>query len=1104
MKRISRFLQGCGAFFMMFALFGMQISSNLLADTIATPASSPSPPAVTAEDLSNLKYTATGTLEASFVAPAPDEASPITATQVVVSTQRGAGVELRAGDAIVDSKHLGKRTVNSKTGETQYFFYGVPLAPGPNTLTATPLGADDERGPTASVTVYGPAEASSVKAEFGQHLVADGKTAVPLNVTVLDRFGHASLPAQRVHVAILSGDVHFVDVPKANGTDSTPVPSASPNAGATPPASGAREADVALPVGAYFSLRVQPGVVAGPFELELRAGNAYVRKTYYVDPFVRGAFVNGIVSAGTGIVPGAVDGDALYDGGGARRERLAMYGTGGVGKSLLTVAYESQNRLSPVSSFGPFVDDPNERPYLTYGDASQIVAPYHSEDHLYARVDRGRSSAMWGQYQANIGPTDAGSYQQLLSGGKVDLALGHDARARVTGFTARNDQAFVSQILPVSGLGQLLQPLHPQIVVSSDVLQLVTLDRSTGLVLHQLPLLRNVDYTIDYATGTLRFINIPLPYDAQFNPQVISLQYEYQGPGVQSQTTGGQFNYDLSPDHATKLLLSYVNDATGSQNFSLAGEALTRSWNGGSVRLSRATSVGNMPNAGNLLQLNGAKVANSGSAYSVAFDERARGDAVALAYQSTTAGYDDPFGGLSTPGTNAYRALWNHGTQARGQLSVSYSGQQNHGIGAESREGDVTLQFIRSMARNLTGTLGFTQHQQRVAGGPAASPAPGVALANTTQTQAQAALDYHLPKHFGVSFSEAMTLAGSDVGSTQPSQTAIEASYDLPKQGRVFARELLSSQPSATFANSTSNLNIGTGSTRSLQIGVEQPLSGATSVSSQYVVDQTGSGLNVYDAAGVDERLRLSKTLGANLQVQAANAVGNGAAGFTLLSGALNYAGAPGGFRSSLSYQDRTGNTGGATLAAALAGRVTPNVSAVGFIQHAYGNGIAAIDDRLSLAYRPASNDRLISLFDYTRTNGALLSGEASNVISFEELFHATPRLELASRVAYKMDGGGDYAAKTTLYALRARQTIAKTNDIGAEVRTIDVPGGTGARQTEVVLEAGKTLGRAARIGVGYNVSGSVDPTLVGQAQRHGFYVTVTSLIDRIFGWGKP
>ncbi len=623
--KLSRFLQCAGATLSMFAIFGQQTVGGSFAATVtppaaaATPAASAAPagfvvpnasasPAAseTAESLSNLTYTATGTLQASFVAPVSDDASPVTAAQVVVSTQRGAGIELRANDVVIDSKHLGKRTVNTKTGETQYFFYGVPLAPGPNTLSATPLGAGDTRGPESSITVYGPSEAASVKAEFGQHLVADGKTAVPLNITVLDRFGHASLPAQRVHVAILSGDVHFVDLPKEDSAQAAPAASPSPNVVASPPSQG-REATVALPVGAYFSLRVQPGVVAGPFEVEIRAGNAYARKTFYVDPFVRSAFVNGVVSAGTGIVPGAVDGDALYDNGGARHERLAMFGTGAVGKSLLTVAYESQNRLSPVSSFGPFVDDPNERPYLTYGDASQVTSPYHSEDHLYARVDRGRSSAMWGQYQASIGPNDVGSYQQLLSGAKVDLSLGRDARANVVGFSARNDQAFVSQILPVSGLAQLMQPLHPQIVVSSELLQLVTLDRSTGLVLHEVPLLRNVDYTIDYATGTLRFINVPLPYDEEFNPQVISLQYEYEGPGVQSQTTGGQFNYDLSPDHHTKLLLSYVNDATGTQNFALSSEALTRTWSGGSVHLSRATSFGMMPNAGNTLQLGGKK-----------------------------------------------------------------------------------------------------------------------------------------------------------------------------------------------------------------------------------------------------------------------------------------------------------------------------------------------------------------------------------------------------------------------------------------------------------------------------------------------------------------
>ncbi len=1055
------------------------------------------------DDLSELNYTATGTLSAAFLSPQNADAAPITATQVIVSTQRGAGIELRDNDGIVDARHIGKRTVSAKTGETRYFFYGVPLAAGPNTLCATPLGANGLRGPSASITVYGPAEASTIRAEFGSRLIADGKTAAPLNVTVVDRYGHASLPAQRVRVAILSGDAHLVDLPTEIAPNATPQPAASAGTVASS-ASPARTAELSLPVGAYFALHVAPGTVAGPVEFEIHAGSAYLRKSFYIEPFVRPAIVNGVISGGTGAVPGEIDGDGISDNGGARRGRFALFGSGAVGKSLVTVAYESQNRLSPLSSYGPFVDDPNERPYLTYGDASQVISPYHSDDRLYARVDSGRSSAMWGQYDAHVGPTDVGAYDQLLNGAKADISVGGKGRGNAVGFTARNDQAFVAQILPVSGLSSLAQPLHPGIVVGSDYLQLVTLDRRTGLVLLQTPLLRNVDYSIDYATGVLRFIDIPLPFDPQFNPQVISLHYEYQGPGVRSQTTGGQLSYQLSNDGHTKFVMSYVNDATGTQNFALAAQSLSRAWSGGSITLSHAASFGTLPNPGDLLQTGGTTVPSGGDALSVLLDERAHNDAISASYQSTTAGYNDPFGGFSSPGTAAYRASWSHGSQAHGILSVAYNGALNHGIGTDGRESDLAVQFIRSLGAHFTGTLGLNEHKQNIATAPVPTSSPAVALANTSQTQISGALEYHMPKRFGFTVSEALTVAGSDVGSTSPSQTAVEIAYDLAKRGRLFLRELWSAQPSATFANSTSNLNIGTGSTHSVQIGIEQPLSPATTVSSQYVVDQTGSAVNIYDAAGIDERLRVGKSVTGNLQVQGANALGTGASGFALFGAALSYAPAANTFRSSVSYQDRTGLSGGSTFSAALAGHISPNVSTVGSLQHAFGNGVDAINDRLSLAFRPANNDRLISLLGYTRTNGASLQGDAANVLSFEQLYRPRERFELSGRVAYKLDGGGAYSAQTTLWALRARQTIGSGNDIGAEVRTVNVPGASGARETQLAMEAGKSLGRSARVALGYNVSGSVDPTLVGQAQRHGFYLTVTSLIDRIFGWGKP
>jgi hypothetical protein len=1055
-------------------------------------------------DLSHLIPTASGDLVAHFVSPDADTASPIQATAVVVGTVPGAVVSLRVNGHPVASSQLGKLVVNNKTHEAQFFYYGVPLTAGPNTLTAEPVGANDVHGAAVSEVVYGPDDAASIRAESVQHLVADGVTEVPINITATDRYGHAAIPSETVHVAILSGDLAFVDLPQAtpapgpNGLG-TPGPDNSPNS------RGNHTLDLPLPVGGYLAVRVRPGTVAGNVEMEFRVGNAYKRRSFYVEPLARKPIVNGIVQAGAGSVPEAIDGDGNYDGGGARRGRVALYANGAVGRNSLTVAYESQNRLSPVSSFGSYQDDPNERPYLTYGDASQVVDPYHSDDHLYARIDRGRSSVRWGAFTARAGPADIGGFSQQLSGADATLALGRDGRTTVSGFTARNEQAFVSTYVAISGLASITQALKPNIVVGSEQISVITVDRKTGLQIGAAALLRNVDYTIDYATGVLRFINIPLPYDATFNPNILSLNYEYFGPGVDSRTTGGQMSSALSRDGRTTLLASLVNDAGNGQNLAVAAQSFERAWQNGKFTLSHATTIGVLPSAGTVALSGNTIVPGAGSALSTAFNEHSTHDTLDLGYQATTAGYNDPFGGFSSPGVAAYRANWAHGTPAKGQTVLTYAGAHNMGIGTAGTENDVAVHYVRPVNRVVTMSLGVTHHDQHIASAtPAPAASPGVALATTGQTQLEADLAYRGTHRVSASLQELLTVSGSDVGSTQPTQTNAELSYELHKRGRAYIRELWSNQPSSVFANSTTNLGITGTSTHSTQIGIEEAISPVTTVSSQYIVNQTGSGVNVYDALGVDEHFKIGQRLTLSEQVQAANGIGSGAGGFTVETTQLSYA-APGNtVRASVGYQDRSGSGEGSTLNLGLAGHLSPNIGAMAFSQRAYGNGLTAINDRASLAYRPLGDDRFVALFGYTRTNGSSLTGATPDVYSFDGIFRPAAGTELAGRFAMEDDAALGTPIKSLLYAARARQDIGRRNDVGVEIRTLSIPAANGSRTTSAALEAGHTIGNSARAAIGYNVSGSVDSTLLDQPGRKGWYVTFSSLVSRIFGWGRP
>jgi hypothetical protein len=124
------------------------------------------------------------------------------------------------------------------------------------------------------------------------------------------------------------------------------------------------------------------------------------------------------------------------------------------------------------------------------------------------------------------------------------------------------------------------------------------------------------------------------------------------------------------------------------------------------------------------------------------------------------------------------------------------------------------------------------------------------------------------------------------------------------------------------------------------------------------------------------------------------------------------------------------------------------------------------------------------------------------DIMSFDQLYRPTNRLELAGRVAYKLDGNQDYAAHTVLFGARATQRIGSFMDVATEASWLNSPGISGAAQSEFAVEAGFRVMDRVRLGIGYNFQGAADPTLLNTPTRKGVYVTFTSIVDRIFGWG--
>jgi hypothetical protein len=1095
-------------------------------------------------DLTHLVFTATDGLVASLVDPVDDDVASSVSASVEVETIRGAGVELRVGDAVVPFSRIGRRTVDAKTGATRYTYYGVTLQPGPNIVTLTPLGGANARGEATVHRIYAPGRPAKLALTGSGAFRADGTSADRLQIEGHDAWGHRAAPGSVVHVTLMQGDAHLERTsqagPAAAPNAPTPVPLASASPGIVAASVIRQAVDVVLDADGEATLRLVPGITPGAVVLRAECGEANREARFFLAPNLRKPFVSGLVTAGAGAVPGIPDEDpGEPDGTNSRRGRIALFATGAVGKSLATFAYDTADTLQRSSEYGgalgTYQGDPDDKPYDTTGDTSLRRDDALSRDHLFARIDNGQSTAEWGEFRARTGDdtNTLGAFDQLVDGAKVELGNG---TGHATMFAARNDVGYDRRVFAPTGLANGVI-LRPDIVVGSEVVTLAALDPRSGAIITQTAMTRGVDYSIEYATGQLSFIDIPLPLNEAFDPQEIVVTYEFDSPGNTARTIGGRAETSFGPNQALKLGFGYVNDTSGAGNIALATEDLNGTIPGGSWQIAHATSHGAL-----LATSPDAPIAgDGGNALHAQLTRAAGSDRLSVLYDRTDGGYYDPFGGLATPGLLNEHLTYAHKYAAgQGETAIDFSHQANAGVGIPgSTETTATLRSNRTLSKRVTVNASLQRSIATTSGGPAFGPqtvnlpspgatpipitldglTPYVPLTNQSSTQASMGVDWKATSTVDLSVNRVQTLTGEN--DVQPTQTDAQLTYDLGKGGRAYLRERWSASPIESFAASTQAITAATGGMRTTEIGLSRPLGGATTVDTSYLVDHTLNGDDVYAAMGIRERLSLGSLKG-DAFVQHATAIGDagdtstvssaggvtststGGGGFDLYGLSLSYADPANKFRASGSAQMRTGDGAGVSISLAATGALSPDLSAFASVNDARAAGADQADERVGLAWRPSRSDVGVTLLQFERTDGtAVIDNTEGGVLSLEQVLRVRERTEVVARYAYKVDGDAFYAARSSLAELRVDQQIGSRLDVGAEVRRADVRGIDGASGTATAVEGGVRLGDSMRLGVGYNLSGTADPSLSTTPTHRGFYTTVTAVVDRLFGWGR-
>jgi hypothetical protein len=1124
------------ALVLVLALCGVSFAADIL------PPAQPNAGAVDG-DLSNLVFTAIAPTAATLVSPA-DGGYGGAATPFVVSTGPGAGVELSVNGSVVPFSHIGKRDVVRATGETSYTYFGVGLIPGPNTIVLTPLGASGVRFKPSTYTVYGRGPAVSLRATFSGRLIADGKSASVLHVVALDRWGHPAMAGVGFDAIVRSGDVRLGSTATATRAPPEPVPLAAatlpnPEIAASAPPSGFSAGNVNPQLGTsgagsdYRAIAGADGTADIPVVAGLRSGeasidvssddaaNATTARTY-VWPYLRHPIVTGLVTGGVGAVPGdpGTDATAPYEAN-SRLGRIALYGAGQIAPTMsASLAYDTAGALDDSTSYGSFDENPNARPYLTYGDASVRRDDALSTAHLYAHIDDGFSSASYGEFVAKTGDDAAGSlggFDLLMNGARIDVA---DATKKLELFHATAGVSYGRQVFAPNGLATTAYDLQPNVVVGSDSLTLVAIDRHAGFIISETALVRNVDYTIDYASGVVRFINPPLAFDPSFDPQQILVQYEYAGAGAVA--TGGSVKATVG---ALKVGAGYATDATGTGNVSLFDQSLSGALGSGTFSIEHLGTDGGI---GNTLPVAGQTVDTGVSSRGDAYRAAIAGGLGALRYegvvQSTSEGFNDPFGGLSTPGLTSARLALTKPIEG-GDVSLAFDAELDSLYGAKSSDTSATVRVHRSFGRRIKATAALSERiisnngvapsndasgiltqidaSSTTVAQPAAVAAPSSATAGGVM-QGELGATYAFSPAVNASLDRVFDLGGTALAaSSNPAQTTAEITAALGKGSRAYFRELWTDSATQSFALSTQALTAAAASTHVTQLGIERQIGSATTIDTEYSIENVANGSDLYAAIGIKQRVIATSTLRGDVTLQHALAAGDGTGGFDVYGLSLAYdRGSP--FRATTSYQLRTGETPGATFALGAAGYLGSGVSLISSVDDVRSVGIATEDERVGIAYRPQDDDRSSALFGYDHLEGVGdVQGEETDVVSADAVHRMTPKLEATVRFAYEIDGDQYYPAHTSAAGLRLVQRVGPRLDLATDVRlsaTSDVPGSATAGYA---AEIGYRIADAFRVAAGYDFTKTPDLSLAAAPHPRGFYLTATSVVTSLFGFGR-
>ncbi len=1005
-------------------------------------------------------------------------------------------VAVKLNEQQISENNIGTTREDHLNQVTTYTFVGLGLKAGPNNLKVTGINADGKPTSTKEITIYGSGNAKRIEILPAKHeLQASGRDRTTIEIHAFDEWNN---PAQDATLAVQTTSGSFTK-PKTENSGNEKTNEELFDEKAKQLLNQPSQQETINLSDGVAEIELVSGNQIGEAEIKAILGNVESTEKIRLIPELRPTILVGLAEFSFGKNAPEM---SLRNSNETVRGHLQFFYRGKVfgSKNLLTLSYDSQQPLNRVAGQDRlFQLSPLERTYSILGDSSTRFQESESNSKVYARLDRGRNYALFGDFEADMNSNRLLGYSRKLTGVKLHFERNNGDFVTVTG--AKPDTSFARQVIPGGSLN-FVRLQFPEILEGSEVLNLEVRDRrNPEIILERQALSRGIDYNIDFSSGTITFLRVISAFDFQLNLIQVVATYEYRSNGVSNgvYTLKANKNFEKL---GLRIGFSAVDQRQKDASpFRLAGADFSfKLPNRGILEGEFALSRGIFNNG----HLDDSKIANqNGDAFFVSLNQplpKFHHSMLKAEISAASKNFFNPFGATITPGNSRGLISYELKPFEQSLLKVNVIEEKNATANVNNTRLTTGIQWAQTLSSKLRINLGydFRTYSDKLSGTKTNSNLLTVA----TEIKPTERLDFTIKREQNL----------SQADPTFPNQTTLSANYRVNDFAKIFFTQRLASAEISPIADVGGSGFASSKGKRETALGVESKLNKYSNLIARYQLENGVNSQDSFAIIGLNNRLPVNKQISLDFGYERSFHLAGTAKSYNNVHFGTNWTPTDS-FRASASYElhDREGL--GQSFSIGSAGILKKGWTTLARFQ--YGkvafrerSGRLA-DGQVALAIRPHDTDKYGVLFSYNYRN-SFISNKVNEAptrvrgdsLSADAFYQINPRLEFYGRSALRINGDGNQAlpfASTFTYLAQARlqYLLSDSFDIAGEVRSLFQPSGKSSNHN-YAIEVGYWLNSDLRLGVGYNFKQKLDYNTPAKSTG-GVYFTVTTKISNIF-----